>query len=89
MSFCFAPFLRQRQTRQAVLLARRPIEETKEELKETEEQPELSEKEEQKAAKMSVFMQRYQEFKKVKGKLYVVTNPKTMVIYLVNMIFHL
>ena len=58
-------------------------------MKETEEQPELSEKEEQKAAKMSVFMQRYQEFKKVKGKLYVVTNPKTMVIYLVNMIFHL
>ena len=59
---------RQRQTRQAALLARRPISETEEEIRGTEEQPELTEKEEQKAQKMSAFMQRYQQFKKDKGK---------------------
>ena len=58
---------RQRQTRQATLFARRPIEETEEEMKETKDQLKLTEKEEQKAQKMSAFMQRYQEFKKDKG----------------------
>jgi hypothetical protein len=73
----FVFFNRQRNTRHATMMSRRPIAETNDavDLEETQGQPSLSGKEEKQTHKLSEFMQKYQEFKKTKGKyeLYILS----------------